>query len=130
LNLKSNPVSVLIIEADPSILVFTARVLEGNGIRALLARSADDAVALAQMQYVPIDVVLANAAVLAANDSSLLGRLRELRPHIRHVGIAAFVDDEIIRMQPLTRAMEPSHQGLVDLIRQTAAAPAVRSAAS
>lgn len=130
MNLKSNPVSVLIIEADPSILVFTARVLEGNGIRALLARSADDAVALAQMQYVPIDVVLANAAVLAANDSSLLGRLRELRPHIRHVGIAAFVDDEIIRMQPLTRAMEPSHQGLVDLIRQTAAAPAVRSAAS
>src|SRR5580698_483772 len=46
--------SVLVINEDAEILSFFARILDGNGIRALLARDAGEAVGIAKRGYVPI----------------------------------------------------------------------------
>ena len=124
MSLKPYYVSVLVMDEDPAVLVFTARVLEGSGIRALLARTADEAIGLAKMNYVPMDIVLANKAMLAA-DTDLLKRIQEFRPAIRHLSMAAAVDGDVIRVQPLN-----SDRSLVEQIRTLATTPLIRNAAN
>ena len=103
----SDPLSVLVVDEDTSVLAFLARILDANGIRALLARSAEEALSIAQRNYVPINLVLTDVTVReAVNDSvsesdgaQFASRLRQIRPDARVLYMSAYTDAGIIRIQ-------------------------------
>jgi two-component system cell cycle sensor histidine kinase/response regulator CckA len=103
----SEPLSVLVVDEEASILACLARILDANGIRALLARSAEEALSIAQRSYVPINLILTDVTVReAAGDpvsesdgAQLASRLRQIRPDARVLYMSAYTDAGIIRIQ-------------------------------
>ena len=134
----ADSLSVLIVDEDPEILCFFARILDSNGMRALLAHNEDEAIGIAKRSYVPIDLVLTDVSLKPSGgtlDPSsghlLVERLRELRPEVRSLYMSAYVDSEVIRIKFMDRGFETTSkssddQGLLDSIRSAAAAPRVR----
>ncbi len=136
--------SVLVVDEEPDILAFFARMLDANGIRALLARTPGEALGIAQRGYVPIDVVLSDVALRPTGDptseSSISGRdllqeIRRLRPEARSLFMSAYLDSGIIRVQMVDRefntdSKNPDDSGLIACIRRTATAPMVHHAGS
>lgn len=134
--LNSDPLSVLVVDEEPAILDFIARLLDNNGMRALLARSAREAMEIAQRGYVPIDLILTDIVVKDSGTDSgvseitgaeLLNRLRQIRPGTRALYMSAYVDAGVIRIQPMSRQSEEpgksSDGNLIDSILTAATAP-------
>jgi DNA-binding NtrC family response regulator len=133
----TDALSVLVVDEDPEILAFFARMLDMNGMRALLARTPDEAVGIAARGYVPIDLVLTDVSLKtergtpdAGSGSVLVERVRELRPEVRALYMSAYVDSEIIRIEMKDGAFETAsnnldHRGLLEVIRSAAATPLV-----
>jgi DNA-binding response OmpR family regulator len=120
----SASLSVLVINDDAEILSFFARILDSNGIRALLARDTGEAVGIAKRGYVPIDLVLTD--VLVKPDA--VDGLRQLRPEVRVLYMSAFLDGEVIRIELInhgfhTTSKNSDHGGLIESIRTAAARP-------
>ena len=115
----SDPLSVLVVDEDTSVLAFLARLLDANGIRALLARSAEEALSIAQRGYVSIDLILTDVTVReAVNDSvsesagaQLASRLRQVRPDARVLYMSAYTDAGVIRIQLMNRRQESQPDG-------------------
>jgi CheY-like chemotaxis protein len=105
--------SVLIVDQEPEILVLLSKMLENNGIRALRARSAAEAVEIAERPHVPIDLMLCNAGLDQTIAPDLLTALREIRPDLQAVYVSAFFDGGIIRIGLLRRG-DLGESGLVD----------------
>jgi DNA-binding NtrC family response regulator len=134
---RSDCLSVLVVDEEPEILSFFARILDANGMRALLARNAKEAMAIAKRGYVPIDVVLTDVFLKpdsrspdVTSGTELVDRLRELRPEIRAMYMSASLEFEVIRIELKDRAFEttsdsPDDQGLIELIRTAATKPLV-----
>jgi CheY-like chemotaxis protein len=136
------PLSVLVIDEDAEILSFFARILDTNGIRALLARNASEAFGIAKRGYVPIDLVLTD--VLLKPDATapdlgsgpeLVDRLRQLRPDVRALYMSAYVESEVIRIELVDRgahtlSKNSDDRGLIESIRTAAAKPLVQTAGS
>lgn len=134
--------SVLIVDEEPEILAFFARILDTNGIRALLARSSGEAIGIARRGYVPIDLVLPNVMLQPdpelpdlTSASDLVDHLRQLRPRLRALYMSALVDSEVIRIELMDHGLHhmsknADHRGLIDAIRGAAgqSAPLVRHA--
>jgi response regulator RpfG family c-di-GMP phosphodiesterase len=127
-----NPISVLLVDQEPSILVFIARVLDASGMRALLARSGSEALEIAERKFVPIDMILANAAILKLQGPELLNHLRRIRPGVRDLCMAACVDRGVVRIQLMAGGpgmeSEVCYDGLVESIRKSAGTPLARRA--
>lgn len=137
MTVATDSLSVLVVDEDPEILSFFARVLDINGIRALLAHSEHEALGIAKRSYVPIDLVLTDVSLKphAGSDPGsghiLVERLRELRPEVRSLYMSAYLDSEVIRIKLMDRGFETTsnssdNQGLLDSIRSAAIAPLVR----
>jgi DNA-binding NtrC family response regulator len=114
--------SVLVINEDAEILSFFARILDSNGIRALLARNAGEAVGIAKRGYVPIDLVLTDVAV----KPDAVDRLLQLRPELRVSYMSAYVDSGVIRIELVghgfhTTPKDGENGGLIESIRTAAA---------
>jgi CheY-like chemotaxis protein len=136
----ADSLSVLVIDESPDVLMFFARLLDANGIRALAARNAAEAISIAERSYIPIDLILANVLVPPdpalperGNGSDLVDRLRRLRPHVHELYMSAWVDSGVIRIELLERGLHhmsrtPDDRGLVDALRDTAAGRRVRTA--
>ena len=128
----ANPISVLVVDEEPSILVFIARLLDVNGMRALLARSGSEALEIAERKFVPIDMILGNATILKLHEPELLNRLRQIRPGVRDLSMASCVDGGVVRIQLMSSSpgMESAvcEDGLVEAIRKSAGTPLVRRA--
>jgi CheY-like chemotaxis protein len=134
--------SVLVVDEEPAILSFFARLLDANHIRALLARNAVEAIGIAKRGYVPIDVVVTDVALRAETSGpevtaghDLVDRIRELRPDARALFMSAYVDGGVVRIELMDRGFEtnsknPDDQGLIDSIRRAATRPMVHSASS
>jgi CheY-like chemotaxis protein len=132
----SDPLSVLVVDEDASILAFLARLLDANGIRALLARSAEEAITIAQRSYIPINLILTDVTVREAADDSvsesdgaqLVSRLRQIRPDLRVLYMSAYTDAGVIRIQLMNRQQESQPDGgaagsdLIAAIRREAVA--------
>jgi DNA-binding NtrC family response regulator len=130
--------SVLVVDEDPEILSFFAKILDLNGMRALLARNHDEAIGIAKRGYVPIDLVLTDVFLKpedgASDDSSgpaLVERLRELRPEVRALYMSAYLDSEMVRIELMDRGLETTsknsdERGLLESIRSAATKPLVR----
>jgi CheY-like chemotaxis protein len=134
---QSDSLSVLVVDEEPEILSFFARLLDANGMRALLARDGAEAIGIAKRGYVPIDLVLTDIHLKANADApgvdsgqELVGRLRELRPEVRALFISAFLDSGVIRIEladPVFQAeWNGSDEGLLGWIRTAASAPLVQ----
>ena len=132
LTIPENPISVLVVDEEPSILVFIARVLDANGMRALLARNGSEAAGILERSYVPIDLILTNAAVLELREPELLDRLHRIRPGVRDLRMAACVDRGVVRIQLFGDGGDMKtavcNDGLVELIRKSASTPLVQRA--
>jgi DNA-binding NtrC family response regulator len=127
--------SVLVVDEDPEILSFFARILDLNGMRALLARNHDEAISIAKRGYVPIDLVLTDICLKPEDGKSdlssgpaLVERLRELRPEVRALYMSAYLDSEMVRIELMDRRGESAsdERGLLESIRSAAAAPLTR----
>jgi CheY-like chemotaxis protein len=129
--------SVLVVDEDPEILSFFARVLDGSGMRALLARGPHEAIGIARRGYVPIDMVLTDVSLKPdaaepdlSSGSQLVERLRELRPEVRALFMSAYLESGVIRIELMNSGLEtastgPDGKGLVEWIRNAGAAPMV-----
>lgn len=139
-NAGNQSLSVLVVDEEPAILSFFARILDTSGIRALLARDPGEAISIARRGYLPIDLVLTD--VLLKHDDSvpdvgsgtdLVDRLRELRPDVRALYMSAYIDHDVIRIELLDRALyytskSSDQRGLIESIRSAATArPAQRA---
>ena len=134
---RKDSLSVLVVDEEPEILAFFARVLDSNGMRALLARTPEEAIGIAKRGYVPIDLVVTDILLKTEdtrpgeerNGSELVDRLREFRPDVRVLYMSANADDEIIRVSLMDRGFETTSKvddpGLVESIRSAATAPLV-----
>lgn len=130
----SDALSVLVIDDEPELLAFFFRLLDTNGIRALLARTAADAISIVQRPYVPIDVVLANVRLTPEPADSggsvveLVERLRALRPLLGVLFVLAYMDSGVIRIRVLDHGARHLSTGaddpaLIESIRFAASAP-------
>jgi|SRR5579863_4713511 len=131
--------SVLVVDEATEILLFFSRLLDANGMRALLARNAEEAIHIAKLDYVPIDLVVTDvflkpdaAAPGAASGPDLVARLREWRPNIRALYMSAFVDSEMIRIELQERRFGVTSKtsddpGLIESIRRAINAPLEQS---
>jgi response regulator RpfG family c-di-GMP phosphodiesterase len=132
LTTSANPISVLVVDEEPLILVSIAKILDANSMRALLARNGSEAVDIAERDYVPIDLILANTAILELHEPELLDRLRQIRPGARHLRMAACVDGSVVCIQLMFGG--PGVEAaicddvFVESIRKAASAPLVRRA--
>jgi DNA-binding NtrC family response regulator len=138
----ADSISVLVVDEDPEILSFFARILDINGMRALLARTHDEAVGIAKRGYVPIDLVLTDVLLKSdagtpnpGSGAALVERLRELRPELRAMYMSANLDSEIIRIELMDRLFETMSKssdgrGLLEMIRSAATAPKVQRVGS
>jgi CheY-like chemotaxis protein len=138
-NTAGNSLSVLVVDEEPEILSFLARILDSNGIRALLARDAGEAIGIAKRGYLPIDLVLTD--VLLRPDATvpdigsgpeLVDRLRQMRPVLRALYMSAHLDRDVIRIELLDRGLfhtskSSDHRGLIESIRTAAARPIQRA---
>lgn len=141
---RIDSLSVLVIDEEPEILNFFAKILDANGMRALLARNAGEAIGIAKRGYVPIDLVLTdislrpdtaapghNRGLEQIDASELVKRLRELRPDLRALFMSASIDSEMIRIELKDRKFQMSSrasdsQGLIESIQAAATAPLVQ----
>jgi response regulator RpfG family c-di-GMP phosphodiesterase len=132
LTTAAKPISVLVVDEEPSILVSIAKILDNNCIRALLARSGSEAVEIAERMYIPIDLVLSNAAILEFENAELIGQLSQIRPGIRHLQMATCVDGAIARIQLMTDrpGEKPAvcEEGLVQSVRKAVNRATARAA--
>jgi DNA-binding NtrC family response regulator len=140
MSVNRDSLSVLVVDEDPDILSFFARLLNANHIRALLARNAVEAIGIANRGYVPIDVVVTDVALRPETSGpevtgghDLVDRIRELRPDSRALFMSARLDGGVIRIELMdggveTNSKNPDEQGLVNSIRRAAARPMVRGA--
>jgi len=134
---RKDSLSVLVVDEEPEILAFFARILDSNGMRALLARTPEEAIGIAKRGYVPIDLVVTDILLRTedtrpgeeGNGSELVNRLREFRPDLRALYMSANTDLEVIRVELMNRsfdaASEADDPGLVESIRAAAIAPLV-----
>jgi DNA-binding NtrC family response regulator len=135
---RVDSLSVLVVDEEPEVLSFFAKILDANGMRALLARNATEAIGIARRGYVPIDLVLTDITLKSevakpdlTSGQEMVDRLRELRPEIRALYMSAHLDAEIIRIELMERGFQTTSKssddtGLIESIRSAAAAPMVR----
>ena len=149
----SEDLAVLVVDEEPDILAFFAKILDANGIRALLARTPSEAIGIAKRGYVPVDIVVPDIALRPdinrksgqtsshpVEDSFTSGRdlvdeLRNLRPGVRALYMSAYVDSGVIRIELMdrdfkTNSKNPDDRGLIASIRHAASAPMVYRAGS
>jgi CheY-like chemotaxis protein len=134
---RKDSLSVLVVDEEPEILAFFARILHSNGMRALLARTPEEAIAIARRGYVPIDLVVTDVLIRTeetrprqdGNGSELVARLREFRPDVRALYMSANAEKEVIRVELMDRNFDGTSKaeapGLVESIIAAATAPLV-----
>jgi CheY-like chemotaxis protein len=137
--MASASLSVLVIDEEPAVLSFFARILDTNGIRALLARDAGEAIEIAKRGYLPIDLVMtdvllrpAAAAPEIGGGPELVDRIRQIRPDVRALYMSAHVDQDVLRIEFLDRGLyytskSSDDRGLIESIRTVAATPMQRA---
>lgn len=126
--------SVLVVDEAAEVLSFFSKLLDANGIRALLARNAEEAIRIAKLDYIPIDLVVTDVFLkpdAAVSGPDLVARLREWRPDVRCLYMSAFVDSDVIRIELQERrfgitSRNSDDPGLIESIRAAIAAPLER----
>ncbi len=126
--------TVLIVQAETSVLVLLSGMFRANGVRPLLARTTEEAMEIAARQYIPIDAVMCDVRFVPESGPDVVDDIRALRPGIRPVYLSAVVDDGAIRMK-IMRQVAPKyfihapHVGPVEAVRGALSAQLLRAGA-
>jgi DNA-binding NtrC family response regulator len=140
MGVRKECMSVLVVDDEPEVLSFFARILDASGMRALLARNVHEAVGIAKRGYVPIDLVLTDTDLKpdihdreVVSGIQVVDQVRELRPDVRALYMSANIDSGVIRIKMkdhdfATTPDSPDDQGLIESIRIAATKPLVRGA--
>jgi DNA-binding NtrC family response regulator len=124
-----NSSAVLIVDQQPEILVLLSGILQNNGFRTLLARTASEALEIARRQYLPIDLILCSTRINHIMVPDLLTALQEIRPGLRAVWMSALVDGGIVRIS-IEAGSGRLDRDLIAAIRAALRAPQTGAAAA
>jgi len=130
----SEEISVLIVEQEPAVLILLSSMLESNGFRVLLARSAEEATEIASRPYVPIHVLLSDVEFVAGSGPLLIDTLRAERPKLGVVYISTLVDASAIRIRVMRQVgpryfAQETQASLVEAVRHAVASPRLQAGA-
>jgi DNA-binding NtrC family response regulator len=118
-----------IVDQQPEILVLLSGILQNNGFRTLLARTASEALEIARRQYLPIDLILCSTRINHIMVPDLLTALQEIRPGLRAVWMSALVDGGIVRIS-IEAGSGRLDRDLIAAIRAALRAPQTGAAAA
>jgi DNA-binding response OmpR family regulator len=82
--------TVLVVEDEPLVRQVAVAELGVLGYRVLVARSAEEAVALARAMEPPIDVLLTDLVLPMASGVDVARRVRELQPAVRVLYVSGY----------------------------------------
>jgi len=97
--MSADALSVLVVDENPAILDLIARLLDREGIRALLARNSSEAMEIAAKSYVPIDLILSDVTSPERAGASVVEQVALLRSGIRAVYMSAREEDGVIQLK-------------------------------
>jgi two-component system cell cycle sensor histidine kinase/response regulator CckA len=98
---KGRRTTVLVVVDDPTVLVTIRGILEAGDYRVLVADNHQDAVQLARLEHMRVDLALLNTGMTAAAAIELAEALVSARPGIRLLYLSGFVDNEFVRIKLL-----------------------------
>ena len=124
--------TILVIDDHPSVLIVLKAMLEGSRCNVLLAHDTESALRLAQTNDLAIDLILTDITMPDSSGRDLADRILAVRPGVKVLFMAAFVDSEVVRIKLLERVggllPEPfTKGGLVECIREKLAVSLGRS---
>ncbi|MFN4090163.1 MAG: PAS domain-containing protein [Alphaproteobacteria bacterium] len=84
--------TVLLVEDEDPVRLFSARALRNKGYKVLEARSGDMALQVLESSPEPVDVVVTDVVMPRMDGPTLIGKLREQRPDIRIICISGYAE--------------------------------------
>jgi len=116
--------TLLVVEDDPSVREALVESLEEAGYQVLPARSAGEAIALAEKHPRPIHMLIADVIMPDQNGPELAERLRASRPELACLFVSGYAGDELsrrgaenVRQNLLSKPF--THEQLLRRIRRT-----------
>jgi two-component system cell cycle sensor histidine kinase/response regulator CckA len=95
--------TILLVEDDASLRALAERILRGYGYTVLVASAGQRALALVADYPRSIDLVLTDVVMPEMSGTTLVERLRPLRPTLRVLFMSGYTDDEVVRRGVLDR---------------------------
>ena len=92
---KGRGETVLVVEDEPLVRQVAVAELGGLGYRVLVARTAEEAVALARATQPPIDVLLTDLVLPMASGVDVARRVRELQPTVRVLYVSGYSEIDL-----------------------------------
>jgi PAS domain S-box-containing protein len=89
--------TVLVVEDDPAVLRLTARMIEGLGYRVLAAAGLADALQRLAEHAGPVDLLVTDVVMPAANGREVAERLRTLQPDLPCLFVSGYDADVVSR---------------------------------
>jgi two-component system, cell cycle sensor histidine kinase and response regulator CckA len=91
---RSEPLTVLVVEDEEVVRSLVVQVLEGEGYRALVARDGEDALELAEHNHV--DVLLTDLTMPKLGGRELAETLRATHPELKVVYMSGYAEGGIL----------------------------------
>jgi two-component system cell cycle sensor histidine kinase/response regulator CckA len=89
--------TILLVEDEPGVRMFSAQVLEDAGFSVLQAASGEEALELAATRQKPVSLLLTDVVMTGINGRVLADRLRALYPKLAVIYTSGYTDDIVVR---------------------------------
>ncbi len=86
---------ILLVEDEPAILRLATSVLEQHGYTVVAAQTPAEALAFAQQQEIPIDLLITDVVMPGMNGQQLKERIEQLRPDIKVLFMSGYTADAV-----------------------------------
>ena len=96
-------VTIVVVEDDDGIRELSARVLERNGYRVLLANGGEEARNVCDRYDGPIHVLLSDVVMPVMNGPAVAAMLTLMRPDMKVVFMSGYTDDTVVRHGVMAR---------------------------
>ena len=126
---QSDPMTILVVDDDLSVLTVVKCMLEGGDYNVLLANSAEVALRMAERNDLTIDLMLIDVVMPDLSGPDLGQRILAIRPHQKVLFMSGFTDHEVVRVKVLDRGLrflpKPfTPDGLLEAVQMVLSAPA------